>query len=130
MALLLCLLGCMPAGSLRPTTATPTAIASNEPVTGNPATATNFVPELTQTPAKAAATAVPTAKVCGRVLAMEALNLRNGPGESFSLVDARVVLPSGAQLVVLEKNGSWANVVYGDRVGWARIEYIQIISCQ
>jgi uncharacterized protein YgiM (DUF1202 family) len=49
------------------------------------------------------------------------LNLRTGPGTSYSVI---LVIPKGATVTVTGYSGSWAQVTYGGRVGYASTSYL------
>ncbi|WP_312654250.1 SH3 domain-containing protein [Proteiniclasticum sp.] len=49
------------------------------------------------------------------------LNLRSGPGTSYSII---AVMPSGAKVTVLSVSGSWAKVTYAGKTGYAHTAYL------
>jgi len=53
------------------------------------------------------------------------LNLRSGPGTSYSIIR---VMPKGATVSVLSVSGSWAKVIYSGITGYASIAYLTPVS--
>ena len=51
----------------------------------------------------------------------EELNLRSGPGVSYSII---AVMPKGAKVTVLSVSGSWAKVNYQGKIGYAHTAYL------
>ena len=51
----------------------------------------------------------------------EELNLRSGPGTSYSII---AVMPPGAKVTVLSVSGSWAKVTYSGKTGYAHTAYL------
>lgn len=51
------------------------------------------------------------------------LNMRSGPATSYSIVTE---MPKGAEVTVLETRGRWAKVKYGDKTGYASLDYLTV----
>jgi len=51
----------------------------------------------------------------------EELNLRSGPGVSYSII---AVMPAGAKVMVLSVSGDWAKVNYSGKIGYAHTGYL------
>lgn len=51
----------------------------------------------------------------------EELNLRSGPGTSYSIL---AVMPKGSKVTVLSVSGSWARVIYNGKTGYAHTGYL------
>jgi len=49
------------------------------------------------------------------------LNLRSGAGTEFTLIRT---LPAGADVVELERNGSWSKIEFGKLIGWVSNKYL------
>ena len=52
-----------------------------------------------------------------------ALNVRTGPGTSYSVVKS---LSKGTTVTLLEKSGSWYKIKAGSTTGWVAAEYLKI----
>ena len=92
----------VPAASTSPT---PKATAESEPAAG----AVFEVPQVT-----------PTAKACGIVTAVKAVNMRAQP-----TIHSRVIkwLPAKTEVIVLAQ-GDWWMVQAGEQIGYVKAEYI------
>lgn len=51
----------------------------------------------------------------------EELNLRSGPGTTYSIL---AVMPKGSKVTVLSVSGSWARVIYNGKTGYAHTGYL------
>ena len=51
----------------------------------------------------------------------EELNLRSGPGTTYSII---AVMPAGAKVTVLSVSGDWAKVTYEGKTGYAHVGYL------
>ncbi|MFH5835267.1 SH3 domain-containing protein [Proteiniclasticum sp. C24MP] len=51
----------------------------------------------------------------------EELNLRSGPGVTYSII---AVMPAGAEVIVLSVSGDWARVNYQGKIGYAHTGYL------
>lgn len=51
----------------------------------------------------------------------EELNLRSGPGTTYSII---AVMPAGAKVTVLSVSGNWAKVTYAGKTGYAHVGYL------
>lgn len=53
------------------------------------------------------------------------LNLRSGPGTSYSIIR---VIPNGAQVTALSTASGWARVTYGGSTGYASLSYLKPVG--
>ena len=63
--------------------------------------------------------------VPAKVTPSDGLNIRTGPGTSYSKVTA---MPCGAQCTVKDVSNGWFKVTYGSSTGWASAEYLAFTS--
>lgn len=60
----------------------------------------------------------------GLVFPTEGLNLRQGAGTSYDIID---VIPCGTLLPIIGcENGNWLEVVYGEKVGYVCMDYLEV----
>jgi hypothetical protein len=113
----------------RPThTSAPTATHMTVPTRTPTRTRTpTLTPKPTRTPSPTATrrpTSTPTRRPDGLV-AVDACNLRQGPGTEYDVVD---VLKQGDEVRILAKNaaGDWAKVKVGGQVGWLAVDLLDL----
>ena len=120
-----------------PLTAAPASSPSAPPQVGTStlgaSAAFSTAPTATPTPAPpvtpaptatlTAAAAQPPLLQYATVLPAEGLNLRSGPGTNFSVV---ITVPGGARVQVVGRPtaDNWYSVVYNDRLGWVKGEFL------
>ena len=82
------------------------------------------VPEAKPVPeAEPAPTPVQNAQMTGEVTSTDGLNVRKGPGNSYSIIGS---LKQGTIVDVYSTNGYWAEISYNNQIGYVHKTYLKL----